>query len=538
MGGQQSKNNLSDNGRTRHHLTDQLPCMLRVSTVLTIVSLANLASAIAAIDSFVHSTSSLVAAAADAPSLAAMPINALQQPRRIIGGTAVSGTSYRWVGALTKLNGASTLCGVSIISKRYAISASHCTLDGAEDAQSGFSPVGIQGQTQVTMNCHNHDITSGNCTKLDVKRIIPHPCYEPSSMNDNDDLVMLEFYSDAPLAENELPWVDGQNGRLAETASSGYQSCIYNAGVSVKLLGWGNTNPNVEVEAPSNVLLAVDVPLQPQSKCRAAEPDVVEFNSYNINNILCIGGNAGKDSCVGDSGGPAVARCGDRDYLIGATVKGTQKPDKSDDCGVAGRYSVYTLVAKYHAFITTTLGGGSFVCSACGGGSNVWQSCTSEPAGVICTGTYITAVIRDDDSGQCTSDGIVPWVIVVIVLACIAVVGTVIAVVCWICRARERVRQRHPGNYVVDPEVGVQFSSPQPAWTTEVQAPPITKSSVAERRRSTANRSQRESVLALDSSHKTSPSRTGLGGVANVTDAKRSRRSSVSSRTNRREMNS
>ena len=129
------------------------------------------------------------------------------------------------------------LCGVSIITKRYAVSAAHCILNNAE---TGYEAVGAQGQTQVTMKCPNHDITNAGCTKLDVKRLIPHPCYVPSSADDNDDIMLLEFYTDAPLTDSELPHVDGQNGRIM--TASGYLGCLYNSALSVKLLGWGTTS--------------------------------------------------------------------------------------------------------------------------------------------------------------------------------------------------------------------------------------------------------------------------------------------------------
>ena len=67
---------------------------------------------------------------------------------------------------------------------------------------------------------------------------------------------------------------------------------------------------------------------------------------------------------------------------MGVLVKGTELPSNTWACGVEGRYGVYTQIARYTNFITTTISGNTFTCDDCFTGS-VRTSCTSSPAGII-----------------------------------------------------------------------------------------------------------------------------------------------------------
>jgi len=147
-------------------------------------------------------------------------------------------------------------------------------------------------------------------------------------------------------------------------------------GLSASLLGWGSTR------RLSNVLLKVDVPVASQASCRANEPRAVNQNYINFDNIVCTGGTAGKDSCNGDIGGPAVVTYSGQHYIVGVLVKGTELPAHSGACGVEGRYGVYTAVSKYTDFISTTISGGTYVCQACVTGG-VRTSCATAPSPVI-----------------------------------------------------------------------------------------------------------------------------------------------------------
>ena len=157
-------------------------------------------------------------------------------------------------------------------------------------------------------------------------------------------------------------------------------------------------------------------------------------------------------------------------------------------CMFVVRYAVYTLISKYHAFISTTVQGGNFMCTSCGGNSDSWTSCTSEPAGEVCSGA--AGSTYDDVSPQCTSsDDLKIWMIVLIVLAGVAVLAAGIGAIVWICRARAKIRQRaahQSANYVVHPDARVRWNV-EPA-SSQPQAKPQRSANRS------ANRSRRSSI--------------------------------------------
>lgn len=69
---------------------------------------------------------------------------------------------------------------------------------------------------------------------------------------------------------------------------------------------------------------------------------------------MCAGGDKGKDSCRGDSGGPLMTSLSDtkRDvhvYVIGIVSFGPSP------CGMPGWPGIYTNVAKYSQWIVNKL---------------------------------------------------------------------------------------------------------------------------------------------------------------------------------------
>jgi len=172
---------------------------------------------------------------------------------------------------------------------------------------------------------------------------------------------MFELYEDAPVTPAPL---DGIAAHVVKDTTK-----------TVTLLGWGATNSGMP-----DKLLKVDVPYASIPACRAAEPSAVKNNwlTFDPPNVICTGGNAGKDSCNGDSGGPAAMTQDGVTYLVGVLVKGTENPTSNGGCGVAGRFGVYTRISRYREFIETTMSGGTWTCPNCFTGS-VRTSCTKAP---------------------------------------------------------------------------------------------------------------------------------------------------------------
>lgn len=92
--------------------------------------------------------------------------------------------------------------------------------------------------------------------------------------------------------------------------------------------------------------LKVKVPLKSQSECTR----ILNTNRRITPNQLCAGGEEGKDSCEGDSGGPLMRTYED---LADNTIQWYQEGVVSwgVQCGRAHLPAVYTRVARYMNWI-------------------------------------------------------------------------------------------------------------------------------------------------------------------------------------------
>lgn len=110
------------------------------------------------------------------------------------------------------------------------------------------------------------------------------------------------------------------------------------------MAGWGKT----EYDFSSPIKLKLLVPVQPLHSCAAT------FTRANVNirdTQLCAGGEAGKDSCNGDSGGPLMNYAlndTSQFYIEGIVSFGAR-------CGLGGWPGVYTRVNRYLDWIQSNI---------------------------------------------------------------------------------------------------------------------------------------------------------------------------------------
>jgi len=291
--------------------------------------------------------------------------------RRIIGGHVVPSDKYPWAAFFSRLAGGGQVCAGTLIDKRWVMTACHCILGSGNN---GYRPAGKRGDTQFLIKCPDyHNRGSEGCIKLDVKRFVHHPCYITSCCDDHDDMCLAELYEDAPVEQHEIAKLDGVHGTVPPLMKV-YNGGTPDPGQQVLLMGWGYA----DTAGIQSQMRVVELRLASQDECKAQEPKAVRENLITFDNIVCTGGIEGKDSCGGDSGGPAAVEYNGEVYVIGVLVKGTEEPSSSFKCGIQGRYGVYTAVAKYHDFIKTQITGGEYQCPNCFTGS-VRTSCTSDP---------------------------------------------------------------------------------------------------------------------------------------------------------------
>ncbi|XP_047098539.1 trypsin delta-like [Schistocerca piceifrons] len=186
---------------------------------------------------------------------------------RIIGGSSANIANYPW--QLSFQYGGSHICGASIISSNWALTAAHC-VDGISlslvSFRAGTSTRGSGGFVRSASSGYMHASYNEDTVDYDVAVV--------------------------QVSGSLL----GSNAQAVGLASDNYDPP---GGLAVTVTGWGATY----TDGPSaNSLLKVDISILDRNTCR---------NTFaNINTVtdrMVCAGQAGKSVCSGDSGGPLVS---------------------------------------------------------------------------------------------------------------------------------------------------------------------------------------------------------------------------------------
>jgi secreted trypsin-like serine protease len=223
---------------------------------------------------------------------------------QIVGGGSASQT-YSFMVAL--LQNGSQICGASLISPTWAVTAAHCV--------SGSTP------DQLTVRVGSADRTSGG-ELAGLSRIVVHPNY-----NTNDDIALLQLASPVQAAPI----------RIADSAP---------VGTATRLLGWGQETPEPGGDGGPDQLKELDTTLV-ASGCA---------EGFDAATELCVNNPQGPDgsnqgACYGDSGGPAITLVNGEWQLIGAT----SRSGGGSTCAVDP--SIYTNVTAFKDFVQSTMAG-------------------------------------------------------------------------------------------------------------------------------------------------------------------------------------
>ncbi|XP_049815417.1 trypsin alpha-3-like [Schistocerca nitens] len=219
---------------------------------------------------------------------------------RIVGGSAVSISQYPWQLYFTIGN---YMCGASIISNSWALSAAHC-VDGFSINQmllrAGTSTRGSGGTTHNIATGYIHGSYSGNDYDICVVQV-------SNAFSFNSNVQAVGLASSEP-----------------------------SAGTSVTVTGWGTTSSG---GSASNTLLGVTVQIIDRNTCNRSYGSITS-------RMICAGvTGGGKDACQGDSGGPLVS---------GSTQVGIVS--FGNGCALANYPGVYANVANLRSWIQQASG--------------------------------------------------------------------------------------------------------------------------------------------------------------------------------------
>ncbi|XP_073706508.1 ST14 transmembrane serine protease matriptase a [Garra rufa] len=237
---------------------------------------------------------------------------------RIVGGQEADMGEFPWQVSLHVKNVAH-VCGASIISERWLVTAAHCVQD---DKIKYSQP----GTWEAFLGLHTQrDKTKA--TRRNLKQIIPHPSYNPYTYD--YDIALMELDSPVTYSATIRP--------ICLPTSKD----VFPTGETVTITGWGATR---EGGSGATVLQKAKVRIINSTVCDTL------MNGQITSRMICAGNLAGGvDACQGDSGGPMTYPTNDRTFLAGVVSWG-------DGCARKDKPGIYTNVPKFRGWIKEKTG--------------------------------------------------------------------------------------------------------------------------------------------------------------------------------------
>nr|AAU06479.1 late trypsin [Culicoides sonorensis] len=213
--------------------------------------------------------------------VAVPPYNYTKPPYsvKIVGGSPARVHQFPWQASITSCDGGSCyICGGSLISKRYVLTAAHCAA----------------GLTRFIIGLGSNSRNRPAITLTSNIKVV-HPQYDAKSLG-ND------------VAVIKLPWSVKSNKAIQPIILPRSNNTYDNANATVS--GYGKTSA---WSSSSDQLNFVDMRIISNSKCREIFGSVIRDSS-----LCAVGKNRSRQNvCRGDSGGPLVVKEGNSTVQVG-----------------------------------------------------------------------------------------------------------------------------------------------------------------------------------------------------------------------------
>lgn len=250
-----------------------------------------------------------------------------QVSSRIIGGQPATEGAWPALSALVRVNNQSLFqrqfCAANLINSRWAVTAAHCLFNnfgtvvdvsGIRLAM-GFTDLADEAQAEEAV----------------IANLFIHPSYNSGDASSPNDIALIELAQ--PTDQAFMRLFEGDVRQLA-----GEQSIV---------AGWGVVDfSNPAQPLFPTVLQQVSVPIVSMDVCNLPQ----SYNGLIVDSQVCAGlAVGGRDSCLGDSGGPLMILQGGEFRQVGIVSFGR-------GCAQENFYGVYTRAEAFKGWISDITG--------------------------------------------------------------------------------------------------------------------------------------------------------------------------------------
>jgi len=234
----------------------------------------------------------------------------------LVGGTEAQ--RHRWVWQVAIYYFDQFICGGSIISPQYILTASHCVRWRMEDG------------LKVIAGDHVREYNDGGEQEIEVVKLKYHEKYDGQTID--NDIAILKLKTPLTLTKNIglvcLPQLNGYTPQAKD-------NCF--------VTGWGRVRADGD---PIDILQEAKMNIVTNEICGKKNIDKLG-KSKVTKNMICAGTELDDISgCQGDSGGPLVCKSSDNRWFQHGVVSWG-----SSECNATLRYTVFAKVNNYIGWI-------------------------------------------------------------------------------------------------------------------------------------------------------------------------------------------
>ncbi|KAL3276737.1 hypothetical protein HHI36_012107 [Cryptolaemus montrouzieri] len=245
---------------------------------------------------------------------------------RIFGGTETKLGEFPWLARILHTNSdgeQSVGCEGFLIHKRFILTAAHCVKSPRMALIGNITEIQLgEHNTQTEKDCNGLKCADPLQT-MKVKSVISHPEYRHNSRDHHYDIALIYLKGEVKFSDYVQPICLSEKSTIPE---------------AYWISGWGKT----ENGTYSNVKMKVSIPPFDITACNVL---YARLRATVGQSQICAGGEANKDSCVGDSGGPLMFHNNEsRWFAVGLVSYGI-------NCGTEGWPGVYTSIPFYYNWI-------------------------------------------------------------------------------------------------------------------------------------------------------------------------------------------